>query len=118
MQLIQVFVNRSVPAVLVLKLLLRHLTITPLLRVFAHLSCSLFKWRFAKLLHLESEDHAAEGDPVLVVRNWGNKLRRFRHGLVVRLFIFGLVSFRTALVLECVVEILRHSNIIGISPED
>ena len=118
MELIQVLVYGSIPTVLVLKLLLRNLSITPLLRVFAHLSCSLFKWRFAELLHLESEDHAAEGDPVLVVRNWGNKRRCFRHGLVVRLFVFGLVPFRTALVLECVVEILRHSNIISISPED
>ena len=108
LELIQIFVNGSVPAVHILKLMLRDdLAVAPLLRVFAHLSWSLLERGLAELLDLESEHHAAERHPVLMVRHRWNKRRCFGHVLIIRvLLVFGLVSFLVALIVESVVEVL------------
>lgn len=108
LELIQIFVNGSVPTIYILKLMLRDdLAVAPLLRVFAHLSWSLLERGLAELLDLESENHAAERHPVLMVRHRWNKRRCFRHVLIIRvLLVFGLVSFLVALIVESVVEVL------------
>lgn len=109
LKLIQVIVDGSVPAILIQKLMMSNLAIAPLLRVLTHLSCSLFERGLAELLHLESENHAAERHPILMVRNLRNHVRCLRHilKLIKWFLIFGLISFLVTLIVKSMVEILR-----------